>query len=454
MYPGRPLRTSPRALIVCCLLTLPQMALASDGYVTTDFARQGDYIQRGAVALDGSIVSFGSVSGASTDGLAIGLTRHLDSGFPDIGFGTGGKAVVPNYSDFRDFPTAGLVLPDGKLIVAGTRSNRKSSKGSAYWLVVRLNANGSLDKTFNKTGYLTTAVYNASKVLEQCVEDAVVQSDGKIVVAGYYVPAFPSSGGSVTALARYNANGTLDSKFGSSGIVKPALNVDSWKLHALAQQDAKILAVGWCFTSEQGRDLLLMRFNADGSLDSTFHGRGIVRLQFPEGPKLVGRDVAILPDGRIIVGVEANVFEYGTWPGLVCFDADGNLATDFGFGGLAETHLTPPYDDTYFNAMALHSDGRIVVTATQLRANGTTDPDHGTVLLRYWPDDGSLDNTFGEDGVVVDWAGYPGDVRVDSEDRLVVLGRKFVAFPDDPDLGSDDFFVARYLANGAGSGIQ
>ena len=211
-------------------------------------------------------------------------------------------------------------------------------------------------------------------------------------------------------------------------------------------QDNKILAVGWCYTRERGRDLLLMRFNSNGSLDSTFHGGGIVKTQFTQAPNLYGRDVKILPGGRILVGVEG-LDDLGIWPGLVCYDANGNLDTSFGAGGLAAAHLTLP-DETYFDALAVRSDGMILVTGTQLRGNGTPDPDHGIVLLRYWPD-GSLDDSFGVGGVVVDWTAASSDVRIDAEGRIVVFGNKFVSFPDDPSQGSNDFFVARYGSDGA-----
>ena len=124
------------------------------------------------------------MSGASTNGVAIGVTRHFDTGLPDTGFGTAGKVVVPNYRNYKDTLATGVLQADGKLVLGGSRTNKFGSIGSEYWLVVRLNSNGSLDKTFNKTGYAMTAVYNASKVTTQSVQGLRVQPDGKILAVG------------------------------------------------------------------------------------------------------------------------------------------------------------------------------------------------------------------------------------------------------------------------------
>lgn len=431
-----------RPLVLLGLLALQRCALAEDEYVITDFVGQGDFVRQGALLTDGRIVSFGLVQGASTNGSAIGITRHLNDLSPDLSFGSSGKVVVPNYLDYQDSPSSGVVQSNGKMIIGGARSkgDLSTTRGVTCWLVVRLNPDGSLDKTFNKSGFVMTTM--VTKDNWETVADILAQTDGKIVACGYYSLA----SGSGAAVVRYTSTGPLDSKFGSRGMVKPLLNVvTSARLDALAlQQDDKIVAVGRCFSPEHGGELLVMRLQSNGAYDPSFGSGGIVRTRFADTPSLFGRDVKIQPDGRILVAVHA-LDEIGEdWFGLVRYESNGQLDTRFGNGGFVETHLHGPVGGTSLAAMELQDDGKIVVTGTQSMWIGTTDTGpivaDGFALLRYRYD-GTLDEDFADNGVVVDWLGSAADVLIDPEGRIVVFGTSDGYF-------DADFLVARYHEDG------
>ncbi len=136
-------------------------------------------------------------------GLA-GATNLIAQNNLDPTFGNGGKVIT----DFNreDYANAVVLQPDGKLIVAGTTGGPTTSD----FLIVRYNGDGSLDTSFGNGGKVLTDFG-----MQDYAHAIAVQPDGKIVAAG--VGEGPSS--TNTVLARYNADGSLDSTFGIGGKV-------------------------------------------------------------------------------------------------------------------------------------------------------------------------------------------------------------------------------------------
>src|SRR5205823_5199649 len=136
--------------------------------------------------------------------------------------------------------------------------------------VARYNADGSLDTTFGSGGTVTTN-FGPGATYDDA-DGVAIQSDGKIVVAGTC-----NRGGSdnVFAVARYNADGSLDSTFGSGGTVTTdfGLGGSDDSAYAVAlQPDGKIVAAGATYLGGVPGDFALARYNPDGTLDSTFGG--------------------------------------------------------------------------------------------------------------------------------------------------------------------------------------
>jgi uncharacterized delta-60 repeat protein len=259
-----------------------------------------------------------------------------------------------------------------------------------------------------------------------------VQADGKIVVAGTAFMGFDDD----FALVRYNSDGSLDSTFGGDGRVTSDYSAGNDSIHAvLVQQDGKLIVAGEV-GSANGQDFALARFNTDGSLDTSFGSGGWVVTDF-FGDDDHGRALARQTDGKLLVaGYATNGSEYDF--ALARYTTSGGLDTTFDGDGRAVTDLAG--DDEGQSLIPL-GDGTIVVAGWTF--NGTNDD---FALVRY-KSNGSLDTSFDGDGrVITNISGY--DDRVASigwqpNDKLVVAGMV------SPTGDHNDFALARYLSNGS-----
>jgi uncharacterized delta-60 repeat protein len=251
------------------------------GTVITDFGG-GD----GAYALilqpDGKLV----VAGFATDvvGTAdFALARYNSNGSLDPTFGAGGK-VTTHFSGPYDEAYALILQPDGKLVAAGY----SYTGGNSDFALARYNPNGTLDPTFGTGGTVTTDLgspYDSARAL-------ALQSDGKLVVAGY----MDGTSQSAFALARYNPNGTLDPTFGTGGVVVDADSGDG-AFALVLQPNNKLVAAG--FSYAQGtQDFALARYNPNGTLDPTFGTAGTVTTDF--GSEDGARALILQPDGKLV----------------------------------------------------------------------------------------------------------------------------------------------------------
>ena len=181
----------------------------------------------------------------------------------------------------------------------------------------------------------------------------IVQTDGKIVAAG---TAGSTEFSGTFALARYDTDGTLDDTFGGDGKVRTDFNAEQDVAFALAQQaDGKIVAAGGGDAS--GGRAALARYDTDGSLDSTFSSDGKVRTDFTAGID-AARGVAIQADGKIVTAGHGGYRRFA----LARYDADGSLDATFGAGGKVLTNFIRQSGLTLELAtgIALQADGKIV----------------------------------------------------------------------------------------------
>ena len=160
------------------------------------------------------------------------------------------------------------------------------------WALIRwLAAAGDLDTSFDSDGKVTTAIGSAMTLLRS----VAIQSDGKIVAAGY------SDNGSNYdfALVRYNTDGSLDTSFDSDGKVTTAIGSGNDSAFSVAiQSDGKIVAAGYS-TTVVTDDFALVRYNTDGSLDTSFDSDGKVTTAIGSGDD-DAFSVAIQSDGKIV----------------------------------------------------------------------------------------------------------------------------------------------------------
>jgi len=158
---------------------------------------------------------------------------------------------------------------------------------------VRYNTDGSLDATFGTDGIVTTPIGSA----EDIAYALVIQSDGRIVAAG---SSFNSASNKHDiALVRYNANGTLDTGFGTGGKVTTTIGSINDYAYALGiQSDGRIVAAGKSYNGSNF-DFALVRYNANGTLDTGFGTGGIVTTPVRKGED-IAHTLSIQSDGRIV----------------------------------------------------------------------------------------------------------------------------------------------------------
>jgi uncharacterized delta-60 repeat protein len=388
-----------------------------DGIVTTPVGSY-DTGRSVAVQLDGKIVVAGSsVIGSNFD---FALVRYNADGSLDASFGGGDGIVTTPVGLLEDEIFSVTVQPDGKIVVAGYVSN-----GSDWdFAVVRYNADGSLDASFGGGDGIVTTPIGSS--FDQGLS-VTVQPDGKIVAAGF---TFGST--SDFALVRYNADGSLDESFGGGdGIVTTTVGSEGQGLSVKVQPDGKIVVAGFSFTGSDW-DFALVRYGADGSLDTSFGGGdGIVTT--PVGLSF-GQSVTVQPNGKIVVAG----FSLGSTIALVRYNADGTLDESFGGGdGIVKT---PVGSEGQGLSVTVQPDGKIVVAGISF-----TGSDWDFALVRYGAD-GTLDTSFGGgDGIVTTPVGLLNDfgqsVTVQPDGKIVVAG--YISNGSDWDLA-----VVRYNADG------
>jgi uncharacterized delta-60 repeat protein len=273
-------------------------------------------------------------------------------------------------------------------------------------------------------------------------QTVAIQPDGKIVVAG--------DAGGYLALARYRPDGSLDPGFGGTGrVTTPGpLPGDTEVMAVAVLPDGRILAAGHRYhvgslTLPESGDIVLVRYQPDGSLDPTFGDGGMV-ITDRTAVDLVG-DMAIQPDGRIVVAGSARPARNDFV--VIRYHADGSLDTGFGTGGAVTTDFFGQYD--WATAVSIQADGRIVVGGfvDQQFDNGLR---YQFGLARYRAD-GSLDDSFGTGGrVVTDFANTSSMVEelvIQRDGRILVTG----AVLNRPGMpgGYSDFALARYHVDGS-----
>jgi uncharacterized delta-60 repeat protein len=229
------------------------------------------------------------------------------------------------------------------------------------------------------------------------VASVLVQPDAKIVVAGTVTS---SAGPGSFALVRYNADGSLDSGFGTGGqVITAGLGTAA---AAALQADGKILVVGGSF--------VLARYSAvDGSLDATFGTGGIMRTQFVGVSNIQATGIAIQSDGKIVVsGVSTATPPSPTVRGGVVarYDAAGNLDPAFGMGGEISTGVG--------DSLVLQADGKIVLGGQSEVWTMTFGISFATYVERFNAD-GGLDLGFGSSGrAAFDFGGGMGTLNISS----------------------------------------
>jgi uncharacterized delta-60 repeat protein len=244
--------------------------------------------------------------------------------------------------------------------------------------VARLMADGSPDATFGSGGQVLGDIAPPSPVSE-IVYGMALQADGRIILAGQA----DGGSGATAALVRYNIDGSRDTTFGAGGVVfGPYPGIAS---AVAVQPDGRIVIVGGAFQ--------VTRFNADGTLDAGFGSGGQVVVPFGEqGFDSLANAILVQPDGRIVVAGGTTLSRYDF--AIARLDPDGNLDKGFGRDGMVTTDFNNGFDA--IRALVLQPDGRVVAAGYGGPSNRLNEDDH-FALARYEPN-GALDRSFGKSG--------------------------------------------------------
>ncbi|MBE2283891.1 MAG: cadherin-like beta sandwich domain-containing protein [Prosthecobacter sp.] len=351
----------------------------------------------------------------------------------DTTFGSGGK-VTTSIGSSNETGLSVMIQADGKVVVAGETYN-----GSNWdFALTRYTSNGTLDSSFGTGGKVTMTIGTS----DESAKSVVVQSDGRILVAGFTNSGSGSGTFEDFALIRFNVNGTLDASFGNGGkVVTDIGNSSNYGNAAALQRDGKILVVGSAYTGGSNYDIAVARYNADGSLDTTFGVGGKVTTAIGTGDD-EGTCVAVQNDGKIVVAGQSWTSGNKDFA-LVRYDSDGLLDPTFGSGG--KMTLSVGSEDDLCNGLVLQNDGRIVVAGEYVINPFLAES--GSALARF-NTNGTVDTTFGNGGKVTtnvsgtSHDGYRG-VLVMSDGRILAEGYSYSTG------GNYDFALARYNASGA-----
>lgn len=393
-----------------------------NGKARTDL---GGYDEARAVSIqtDGKIVAAGYSGGAGYD---LGLVRYDANGNLDPSFGGGDGIVVTDFAGRYDFAQAMALQSDGKIVAAGY-----SYISNADFLIARYNADGTLDTSFNGTGY----VFLDTGSTNDRAAAVAVQPDGRVVVAGTN-----NTGNYNYVVARYNSNGALDGTFGSGGTAIIDFGNHETTNDMVLQPDGKILLAGMRYTNNQ--DCTIVRLNGDGSLDTGF-GTGGTTVTAVNSDNDQALGLALQGDGRILVAGDAS-FSGDRDVLLLRYLADGTLDTGFDGDGMT-TMAFQGSTDNWLTDMVMQRDGKVVAVGSLGEA-----ADNARLTLVRFNAAGLLDPTFGTAGkVTTDSTGYADAVGLQTDGKIVVAGTTTGA----------NFFVARYDIHGnldasfGGSGI-
>src|SRR5205823_7151886 len=307
---------------------------------------------------DGERCAVNTDCNGNPDGVCLGdiaVARYNTDGSVDLTFGSGGRVLTDFDGDDAAFALA--VHPDGKIVVAGV----STGGGTMDFALARYDSDGTLDATFGSGGRVVTDLGGQDEAFA-----LVVQPDGRLVATG----ASTAAGSLDFALARYNTDGTLDATFGAAGQVVTdfgpafvgsdpsncALPIADFHgtdiAFALALQlDGKLVAAG-----VSTGDFALARYNADGSLDTTFGTCGRVITDFA-GDDAAASALVVQPDGKLVAAGRRSVAQ--TSFSLARYASDGTLGPIFGTGGRVVMEVGT---DAEGSALVLQpDDGRLVV---------------------------------------------------------------------------------------------
>ncbi len=365
-----------------------------------------------AIQDDGKIIIGGYTTVAGRDRFA--LVRYNVNGSLDSTFGIGGK-VVAQIKD-RSSISSIAIQADGKILAGGSvfNDNRNVLLDSSY-TIVRYTKDGSIDSLFGKNGIATVKMSNGLGELKKLL----VKPDGKILTAGTVgAPVFEN----ILALVQFTPDGSLDSSFGSNGKLEGYINDIEEITDIGLGKDGKIYAIGqmrnWSFIG----DFALLRFLQNGTVDSSFGTNGVVKTDFNDNRvnnlKVENaQSLIILPDSSIVVA--GYNFTTPSTFALAKYKMNGSLDSTFGTDGKVITPVHNLYG--YPNDILSDAAGNLYVSGYVSGSSNNSD----FAIAKYFSD-ATLDSSFGRSGIdTTDFFGFSDVAYVSvlqSDAKIILAG--------------------------------
>ncbi len=390
-----------------------------NGLVIADLNTGSDESDYLAIQQDGKIVTGGYNSNfTNTPSYSFTCFRFNADGSPDAGFDTNGSFIdfVPG-----GYYTYGAIFlqGDGKLLASGDSYNGTTTQV----LINRFNANGTPDNTYGQNGTQEITLLPPTPYAIP-----YFQPDGKLLRLGY-----SNSNSGDIMLSRYNTDGTPDINFGNGGIAIADFGANESGSVAGFQPDGKII-VGGIWRNNSGSDLLVVRFNADGSVDGSFGNGGYVRIDFENEDQV--QTIAVEPDGKIVFGGTGITFPPDF--SYVHFDIligrllpDGSFDGSFGQQGKT---IIDKADNEYMGQLQVQNDNKIILTRYQ-----STGGENPRGFLQRLNSDGTPDINFGQNG---DTPCDGGAVLLQQDQKILILGNTI------NNLNNRDVTLTRFNTDG------
>jgi uncharacterized delta-60 repeat protein len=362
------------------------------------------------------------------------------SGDLDTSFGNGGVVTTGLSPTEHEKAKALAVQKDGRIVIGIT--HRLIAEAGDF-ILMRYNTNGTLDTTFGVGGVVQTDFLGFGGV----ITSVKIDSKGNIVAAGFIgTSSLEQNPDTDFAVARYTANGALDSSFGSQGKVTRSNSINDFIAAIAIQKDGKIVVAGSSYGPQPSEDFAIFRLTSNGSPDPTFAGGNILFTDF-YGFQDLAMAIVVQLDGRIVVGgaIWRNSMDFG----LARYNANGTLDSTFGTQGKVTTNIAGnagEFGDHCYELL-LRPVPLSPFGEEQIIAVGTgylTSNDSSGAMVCY-QSDGSLNPSFGTGGIVLTNFSTRDHIYCavrQADGKIIIAGNS-----DDPNFRYQ-FTLARYNSNG------
>lgn len=318
----------------------PDNTFGTDGKVISPVANRDDLAAAIALQPDGRAVLAGQCKVEGSINVFCAL-RYNHDGTLDTSFGSGGTLT----SSVSGSVSAVAVQADGKLVFAGECSG---SNGNSHFCALRYHANGSIDVNFGAAGKATSTIGSSGSFSTALA----LQADGKLLLAGQCLG--PTSN-SASCLLRYDANGAIDVTFGAGGLVVNDQNSIFYTNALVLQPDGRVTLAGTCFGNTP--DFCAQRYNANGTLDTTFGTAGKATTAVG-GVDDYATAIALQPDAKLVVAGNCTGVNNRDFC-AVRYHSDGTLDMAFGNGGKVITPVGTGDDSVV--AVLVQPDGKLAL---------------------------------------------------------------------------------------------